>query len=313
MKRLLQKVLLKYNDYKILQTVKRKQKELRIESALPATDNLKDQLTISSIVFSKDRAMQLNAFLSSYITMVKNYEKMYILYKCSDDRHQKSYDELMHIYHNKPFIFIKEENFSNQLLHILKSDDAQNIIFYVDDMIFIRPFDYSEIKKIDTTKYVLSLTRGKDLTYSIVLNKPLKVPTLLNFSDNFKMFDWFEYNEFSDWQYPLGVSGYMFGREECLVMLENISFKAPNSLESKMQKFIPLAKEKKGICPLKVVTVCVHANLVQTEGTNNTLGTFSVDDLLQKWEKSLEIDTHDFYDKDAIIAQELNYSFIKRM
>ena len=311
MSKILIRLILKYNNFKSLNIVKRKQKALSSKvnaeaAGLPIHNN------ICSIIFSKDRAMQLNAFLSSYITLVANYKSIYILYKCSNIRHEKSYEDLKKMYINEPFIFIKEENFRTQLLNILKQENAKNTLFYVDDMIFTRPIDYGEIKDIDTNKYTLVLTRGEDLTYSVVLNKPLKVPTFKRYSPNFVSFDWFEYNEFSDWQYPLGVSGYMFGREECLVMLENIMFKGPNSLEGNMQLFISLSKQKKGLCPLLVSAVCVHANLVQTEGTNNILGVFSIEKLLELWEQSLQIDVRQFYNKDATIAQELSYKFIHR-
>ena len=316
LKNILKRVLVKYGDYKMLQKVRRQQKELlnakRTSSKLAGSESTTEYSNITSIIFSKDRATQLHAFLSSYIALVKNYGKMYIIYKCSNEQHQKSYDELMSIHSQQPFHFIKEVDFRNQLLKILREDEAKSILFYVDDMIFIRPFDYSEIKGIDTSRYILSLSRGKDLTYSIVLNTPLKIPTFHRYSDNFEMFDWFGYNKYSDWEYPLGVSGYMFGRKELLLMLENIPFKAPNSLESNMQKFLPLVRNKKGICPTFVSTVCIHANLVQTEGTNRILGTFSIEDLLDKWDRGLQINIVDFYGKDANIAQEQKYNFIPR-
>lgn len=311
MKSIIKRELRKYYDFKVLRLVRRKQKKLLSNKS--RIEKLNDNDNITSIIFSKDRAMQLNAFLSSYIALVHNYEKIYIIYKCSDDRHQKSYEDLITIYKNQPFIFIKEENFRNQLLNIITYDKAKSIIFYVDDMIFIKPFDYLELKTIDTSKYILSLTRGEDLTFSIVLNKPLKIPTFQKYSNNFVMFDWFEYGDFSDWEYPLGVSGYMFGRKECLLMLENIPFKAPNSLESNLQKFLPLFKNRKGVCPVKVLAVCVHANIIQTEISNRILGTFSIQELLDKWENFLEIDISDFYDKNAMVAQEWRYNFIKRV
>ena len=79
-----------------------------------------------------------------------------------------------------------------------------------------------------------------------------------------------------------------------------------------MQIFIPLAKKKKGICPNKVLTVCVHANLVQTERKNTVLNTFSIEYLLNKWENFMEIDITDFFNKNATIAQKLCFNFIKR-
>ena len=192
MKKILSRLLLKYNNVRIVNIVKRKQKALSARDNVRVTEST-IQNNICSIIFSKDRAIQLNAFLSSYLTLVKNYQCVYVLYKCSNNRHEMSYEDLKKMYINEPFIFVKEEDFRKQLLDILQQEGAKNIIFYVDDMIFTHPIDYKEIQDIDTNKYTLVLTRGKDLTYSIVLSRPLKVPSFKKHSANFEIFDWFEY------------------------------------------------------------------------------------------------------------------------
>src|SRR5258705_11456418 len=51
-------------------------------------------LSCEGIVFSKDRALQLHALLSSYFLYVKNPVRLYVLYKTSNERHDRSYEEL---------------------------------------------------------------------------------------------------------------------------------------------------------------------------------------------------------------------------
>jgi len=266
---------------------------------------------IVSIVFSKDRTMQLHCFLTSYFDKIKNPSPMYVLYKASSDRHEKAYKELAEIFMSKSVFLIEEKNFRDQFLRILEESDAARAITYVDDMVFTHDFDYHSLNKVDTFENILSFSRGEDLTYSTVLKRALELPKFSDHGDLLS-FSWSEIKEFSDWTYPLGVSGYMFGRIELLAMLSNIAFKAPNSLEKGMQAYMPLFEDRKGLCTKNAITVCVHDNLTQTENMNHTLGNFSLDDLLEYWEENKCIDVECFYDKPATEAQELVYKFISR-
>lgn len=266
---------------------------------------------IDSIVFSKDRAMQLHAFLLSYKEQVSNRGRMYIIYKYSNQRHKKSYEELRQMFIDEDFIFIEELDFRNQLIELLERSDAGKIIFYVDDMIFTHPIDYKVLGGIDTAKYILALSRGKDMNYSVVLQKRLVLPKFTNIGNNLERFNWDYLKEYSDWTYPLGVSGYMYGRIEIYSMLKAIDFKAPNSLESQMQLFLLYFNNRYGLCTEFATCVCVHVNLVQTEGKNPILGTFSIDQLLDLWENGERIDIREFYNKPMSVTQIQKYQFVR--
>lgn len=277
---------------------------------LEIADNKLVNNKIDSIVFSKDRAMQLHAFLLSYTERVSNRGRMYIIYKCTNQRHQKSYNQLRELFVNEDFIFIEELQFREQLIELLEKSEAGKIIFYVDDMIFTHKIDYKVFEKIDTTKSVLALSRGKDMDFSIVLQRPLILPSFTKLNDNLECFNWNYSDKFSDWTYPLGVSGYMYGRVEITSMCKSISFKAPNSLESGMQVYLLYFINRCGLCCEFASCVCVHANLVQSEGKNPILGTFSIDQLLDFWENGKRINMREFYDKPINITQVKKYTFV---
>jgi hypothetical protein len=312
---------LKYRTYKLINYIlSKKGYQILNKKYLPFFENftlnileeLESNLVnreIDSIVFSKDRAMQLYAFLSSYIDRVSNRGRMYILYTCSSARHQKSYDQLQETFVNEDFIFIKEREFREQLIEICKQSDARNIIFYVDDMIFTHKIDYTIFGKINTTKYILSLSRGKDLEYSVVLQRYLRQPSFIPANDNLECFRWDYLNEFSDWTYPLGVSGFMYGRIELVSMFKTLFFKSPSSLEGAMQLYLPFFKRRYGLCTEFASCVCIHANLVQQEFKNPVLGTFSIEELLELWEKGKRISLSEFYNKPMNITQVQKYLF----
>jgi hypothetical protein len=282
-------------------------------SLLKVTQNTPtSKAELVSIVFSKDRAMQLDAFLRSYLVKIKNKSPLIILYATSNEQHEQSYKDLKKRYEVNPdILFVKEHDFRKQLLEILEKTTAQKVLLFVDDMIFTHDFDFDRLRQVDTANYIATLTRGKDLIYSTVLKIKLDIPPFHEFN-GMLCFKWNDIKIFSDWSFPLGVSGYMFGKNEILAMFNVINFKAPNSLEGNMQVFNDLFINRFGLCTNNAIAACVHANIVQTEGFNPILGTFSTEDLLKLWNENKQIDISCFFDKPVYIAEKLEYTFTNR-
>lgn len=268
---------------------------------------------IISVVFSKDRAMQLDCFLASYFENVENPSPIKVLYYASNDSHNKSYIDLINLYAKYPVGFIMETDFKLNLITLLENTNQDKIIFFVDDMIFTHKINYNLIKDIDPLKNILCLSRGKDLKYSIVLEKKIKTPDFSIFPGDLFHFFWNEINEFSEWTYPIGVSGYMFSRLEIIALIKAIQFKAPNSLENNLQAFIPYFNYRGGLCFEKVIAPCVHTNLTQTEGHNNILGHYSLEELLTMWNQNKRINYNEFKGLDVSEAEMKKYNFIDRI
>ncbi len=267
---------------------------------------------INSIIFSKDRAMQLNAFIESYFEKVKNPGKLFVLYTCSN-HHNESYKSLQEIHKDKKIEWVFESDFKQQLIDIIQTNSCRNIIFYVDDMIFAMDIDYARLEQIDCQKYVLALSRGKNLTYSTVLNTTQKLPQLTRYDNELYEFSWKEIPYLSDWSYPTGVSAYMYDRQELINILDHVNFKAPNSLEAAICEFMPAFFERKGLCLEYMACVCVHANIVQQECNNPILGFFSTEELLDLWMKGYKIDCHKFYEiYNSEKIPLTKYQFVKR-
>lgn len=267
---------------------------------------------IISIIFSKDRAMQLDGFLASYFENVENYSEIKVLFHVSNEAHEKSYIDLQKIYENFPVEFIQETNFRVNLIDALEKSSEDRLIFYVDDMLFSQKIDYSWLKNIDPLNNIVCLSRGKDLNYSTVLAKKLEVPSFNKISENLYQFKWNEISEFSDWTYPIGVSGYMFSRLEITAMIKATKFKAPNSLEHNLQQFLPYFTMRGGICLENVATPCVHTNLTQTEGYNNILSHYSLEELLDLWNINKRINYSEFIGLKVSEAEVKKYNFISR-
>ena len=303
---------LKKRGYELLKTRELKDRVEYYKKVLETSKIGTRENKIDSIVFSKDRAMQLHAFLNSYSTMVSGKGTMYILYKTTNERHAKSYAALKDIFKREDFIFIEEVDFRKQLINICEKSSAKTIATFVDDMIFAKAVDYQKILAINALENIVSLGRGKDLDYSLVLEKKQQLPPFEQKPDGFEYFKWDYTKEHNDWTYPLGVGGYFFDRDETVVMLKGIAFKAPNSLENNLQVYKPMFIHRYGVCMDQVCCVAVHANLVQTESVNPDLGIFSIEHLLNKWDGGFMIDLSKFYGISGAVAQLQAYEFIKR-
>ncbi|MCK4241840.1 MAG: hypothetical protein KAX30_09480, partial [Candidatus Atribacteria bacterium] len=89
------------------------------------------------IVFSKDRALQLHALISSYLEKVASPVPIHILYHTSTPSHQKAYEEVVEIFPNNNISFTKQDSdnsFRNNLISLLKSVHSEKIFFLVDDV-----------------------------------------------------------------------------------------------------------------------------------------------------------------------------------
>jgi hypothetical protein len=303
---------LENKGYQLLKTAELNDKIDYYRRVLIESKRSSKEKKIDSIVFSKDRAMQLHAFLKSYIEMVSGRGTTYVFYKASNFRHASSYNELKEIFRSDNIFFVEENDFRKQLIGLCERSPAVSISLYVDDMVFLHKVAYEQILDIDTLENVVSLGRGQDLGYSMVLGKKQLLPEFIKKPDGFVYFRWDYSNDYNDWTYPIGVGGYFFGRDELLVMLKGIEFKAPNSLENNLQKYKPMFIHRFGVCKDQVSCIPVHANLVQTESINPDLGTFSIEDLLKKWEEGLMINLEKFYGISGAMAQFQAYEFTKR-
>lgn len=267
------------------------------------------------IVFSKDRALQLHALLSSYLEKVVSPVPLHILYHASTSEHQLSYDKLKEMFSNK-FSFIKQSSnnsFRADLLKILDSVLAEKTFFLVDDILFIENFDMIDFAKFDTDKMVPSLRMGLNISECYVLQKEQPLPELISGSDSDedKIF-WIWSHGIDSWSYPLSVDGHFFSTQEIKTITSLIHFSAPNTYEDQLQKFRRFFLFRKGVGYKKSKIVNIPCNKVQQEN-KNIYGNIHQDYLLEQWLKGYQMDYRKLYGFHNIgTHQEISFEFIKR-
>jgi len=101
--------------------------------------------SISNIVFSKNRPLQLEGYLESlYMHLPAELFQTYVLYK--RELFEQEYEQLFKKYPN--CIVIREKDFHSDFMNILNRIDTEYILFGIDDVVY---FDGVDFEVIDQT------------------------------------------------------------------------------------------------------------------------------------------------------------------
>lgn len=250
------------------------------------------------VVFSKDRAMQLDLCLNSLKKLAFEAEEMkaVILYQTTSYAHQDSYDALSYRY---PFAtFVKEKNFKDDLLTILQY--TKEVMFLVDDNVFVKEFSIGECKKaLDANLRTLgfSLRLGRNTRYCYPMQQEQTPPVFYSVAPRILMYRWVEAEY--DFGYPLELSSSIYRRDDILPIIEYGDYNSPNTLESVMAYNTQYFKEQNPLllCYEQSVAFCNPINKVQIFN-NNRCGqnlAYSPDMLLKEFEKGGRIKFGNFY------------------
>jgi glycosyltransferase involved in cell wall biosynthesis len=225
-----------------------------------------------TIVFSKDRPMQLDASLTS----LKTHEKsgplnIQVLYTTSDANYESLYETLKT--EHPDVTFNREQDFKRDLIRLVKQ--GEYVLFLVDDNLFVRDFSLKNVMhKLKDWQSALgcSLRLGKNSQYFYMMDREQSIPRLRPVGETLCLFDWTKAD--GDFAYPLEVSSSVYRMAEVALLLENIQFNTPNSLEARMaamsQAFV--TKFPNLLCYETSATFCAPVNKVQNEAYLNRSG-----------------------------------------
>jgi hypothetical protein len=194
------------------------------------------------IVFSKDRAMQLELFLNSFYKNMNLIDpNINVLYTSSNELYENGYTRLKLLYPNVKFI--KESKFKTDLLNIIYQNmNCKHIVFFTDDDIIYRSINIYEgyIENIFSTIKctTFSLRLGLNTTYCYTMNQPNKLSEYRIFEHMYDIklddiiIDWDIKNSTNDYAYPLSVDGHYFLSTYIMNLAKNLDYSNPNTFEA---------------------------------------------------------------------------------
>ncbi len=268
------------------------------------------------IIFSKDRAIQLHALISSYMEKVKNPAPISIIYKSTNELHEKAYREVFDSFQDFPITPIgqtQNTSFKKLLIDLLDSCTEKRVFFLVDDILFIEDVDLNDLSWFDSSYFIPTLRMGENLSFAYTTQQEQKCPEFVKevLKDDTKLC-WVWGEGELDWSYPLSVDGHLFSKAEISLLIRNIEFDTPNTLESNLQLYRDLYAHRYGVCYKKSKILNIPLNRVQDD-FNNLHGAIHQDFLLEQWNNGFQIDYHKIYGFFNISAhQEVPIGFIKR-
>jgi len=250
--------------------------------------NKKNSDSISGIVFSKNRPMQLHALLNSYYKYVVNYCPLIVLYKSTNIDYDSAYNKVQYLHAKRNITFKNESNFRDDLIDCLLINKFGKVFFLVDDIIFVRNIDLKKLSTANCNLYIPSMRLGKNIVYSYMKDKKLHLPPMIESKEK-KVLYWPQWLGKGYWNYPFSVDGNIYSVKELLFLIGHIEFSSPNSFESNMNKYRFSMRLKFGVCFYKSVLFNNPINRIQCEILNKS-GSISTELLLKKFNEGYEID-----------------------
>ena len=187
---------------------------------------------VDCIVYTRDRACQVDLLLRSMSEKFLNAGKVYIVYTYSDDNFKAGYDRLLQEKYNLDCVFIKQTSFQQNVLGTISMMSTPYFLGLCDDDVFIRETDCTAILgKLDEEGVSsISIKHGLDINHSYPDNRLDPNPEFLE-QEVFLKWNWRTYVEYSAWGYPTCVNSYIYLREYFLKLLEGSVFNFPPDME----------------------------------------------------------------------------------
>lgn len=223
------------------------------------------------IIFSKDRAAQLDLLLRSLKYNFKEFDscKIHVLYDSSEEDFYKGYlllSEDKNLCVNVEFVSDKlYGTFRESLLKILNLKNELSM-FLVDDIIFKSSFSLSdkEIEFVKNNEQIIahSLRLWNGINHCYATNKPNSIPAFV------KRYIWNWTSAEGDWGYPMSVDGNIYRTKFIFDKIKEINFRNPNQLEANLAATADRTKQYMSCYVEESKLLNVPANIVQTTFSN---------------------------------------------
>ena len=252
------------------------------------------------IIFSKDRALQLDACLASLRLQCHDASnhKTRVIFKCSNSDSRRQYETLKS--EHPEVHFMEEGIFCRDLINAVEGSTF--VLFLVDDNLFVRPFSLEKTCSLladhrDAIGFSLRLGRNITSCYSFG-DAPQGIPLAEKAGEESLKFRWIE-GEY-DFGYPLEVSSSVFRTKEVLPLFVEggDSIKNPNALEAYIHSQIKTFTDSHPflLCLEQSVAFCNPVNMVQSLLPNRSgqEASMSVPVLMERFDLGFRVDVATF-------------------
>lgn len=262
---------------------------------------------VTSIIFSKNRPLQLDLCLNSIKKNFSDSSKIVVIYRYDGD----FADSITSLSEEHPDVefYNQSDSIYEDIKNALEKSKNNYVCFFTDDNIFYRHVGFIDLDPLFNIDDIccLSLRLGYNTSKRFHLgNGSIDIPIAYNQNGDFLFISKTDHKYGSYWSYSHSVDGHIFRLKDVIEMIIELSHinnlkdigQTPNDLETNMQRFWPISKNTI-VSLLHSVVVNSPNNRVSESHKENISGEhFSFSDTecftLYKSGKRLNIDKIDF-------------------
>jgi hypothetical protein len=214
---------------------------------------------LKAIVFSRDRAMQLDAFLRSVELHVPElFEELVVLYRATEEGFAAGYERLRA---ERPGVtWVAESNFRDDLLELV--GDERLLVFHTDDDVYFRSIGAFDLRDEEVC---FTLRLGLNTTYCYPLDRDEELRDAEVGGDRVS-WDW-RAQDPGAYSYPLALNAHVFRAREAHEWLGRTEYASPNELEAALQALSPDVQPRMASFAHSAV-VSIPANIVNDTYAN---------------------------------------------
>lgn len=284
-----------------LQQVVRAKSYQPIQSSLLDSKNLRvhaQNAHVTVLAYSKDRPLQLYAFLESLGRHVSGSYSTTVIYYATTENYNKAYQEVAQSYPHVKFVAQHESAYDFKTLTLKElyeySPNADYVLFAVDDLVIKAPVILSTcvyfLEKTQATGFHLRL--GKNIIYNYMRNRDAEQPPLYEMGEDVLL--WKSNESPGGWHYPYSLDMSLYRKKDIKRALESLVYQTPNKLEE--QWAFSVKRSHMNMCFKESKTINVPLNVVQKECPENRhMNLYSPEELLRVFNKNLKIDIEPWY------------------
>lgn len=224
---------------------------------------------IQAIVFSKNRAAQLDFFLRSAKARATMFEPISVLFTASNASFMEGYHRCQK--RHPEVVFCREHHFQTAVETLLEEGSTPYVSFFCDDDVFFRPLFWQSWPNriLDRFKQVLcvSLRLGENTLQCYPMNLNQKLPvTIPPIQPGVMAWEW--KGAIGDWGYPGSLDGHVFRRHTLREILREREYTNPNRMEDQLNDACKQREEPYMASYTRSLLVNIPANRVNSTHPN---------------------------------------------
>lgn len=267
----------------------------------------KSKDTISCICFSRNRPLQLDGYIRSFIACFDGHIKLTILYDC-DKEFDDAYEFLISTHKN--ILFIKQNDFYCDLIRIIDDNhDDKFIMFGCDDVIYRGKIDIDSVINIMNRDemFAFSFRLGNHINRSM-FHGIYNQPNFIN-ENNILSWDLYDSHQNGDFGYSFELNGTVYYKNIVRSIIDEFKPSTPNILEGGGGgRWSKKTYRRKMACFMRSHAVVPTINTVQRDNPSATiLDNLTTNHLLELYNNGfrIDIDKYNYLINDCIHVSEL--------